>query len=54
VVLLARTPLVPGADAVPGTGRGLPGLRERVRAVGGATDWSVADGAFALRVVVPR
>jgi signal transduction histidine kinase len=54
VVLLARTPLVPGADAVPGTGRGLPGLRERVRAVGGATDWSVADGAFALRVEVPR
>src|SRR3954454_22472124 len=37
-----------------GGGRGLPGLRERVDALGGTADWAVHDGAFVVTARVPR
>src|SRR4051794_1260444 len=54
VHLDAVTPLVPGARAAPGTGRGLPGLRDRCRELGGDADWRVSDDAFAVSMRLPR
>lgn len=53
--LTAATPLAPGAlSSGSGGGRGLAGLRERMKALGGTADWRLRDGAFVVTARVPR
>jgi len=53
-ILTATTPLASGIPvSSPGGGRGLPGLRERVAALGGRAEWSMVDGVFRVRASVP-
>ncbi len=45
---------VGGPGSGPGTGRGLPGMRERVEAAAGRVTWQVPDDAgFEVRAVLP-
>jgi signal transduction histidine kinase len=47
-------PLVPGSLGVPGSGRGLIGLQERVTLVGGTLRLGAAEtGTFELRAELP-
>jgi signal transduction histidine kinase len=50
-----RAPRDPGPSAVPGAGRGLAGMRERVRVYGGSlTAAALPSGGFRVRAELPR
>ncbi|MEL7978147.1 histidine kinase [Isoptericola sp. F-RaC21] len=54
VEVTTQGPGVPGAPAVPSGGRGLAGLRERVRVLDGDLDAGpTPDGGFAVRALIP-
>ena len=54
VVLSATTPLADGRPMGGGSGRGLLGMRERLRSVGGEAIWGVTERGFSVEARAPR
>jgi signal transduction histidine kinase len=48
-----RNPLTPGGSTYPSGGRGLPGMRTRVEAIGGTVEWTADEEGFTVTATFP-